>query len=235
MTASYVGNVDRHNFNGTGHQKLNQARFVPGSSNTNENRPYFAAYGWTQDLSYYCNCANEEYNSLQQYRSRLQGLTVQGSYTYQRQWGGGWGYDGTTISTMTGKRARAIAIFLPRNQITVPRNLRFPFGHGRKYGSQMNRAVDFALGGWTISGITNYYSGFGFSPTPENYGPNAQPNAGPNNRPDIGRSHPFSGAKGDRSQWFVGGVGSAFLFPASNTFETILLTPCSGLDLSSRT
>jgi hypothetical protein len=35
-----------------------------------------------------------------------------------------------------------------------------PFGRGRRFGSQMNRAVDFALGGWSIQYIGNYRSGW---------------------------------------------------------------------------
>ncbi len=79
------------------------------------------------------------------------------------------------------------------------------------------------LGGWTVSGVTIYYSGFPFSPTLENYGPNTQPNAGPKNRPVLGTGSPYTGAAGNRSQWFVGcpaGNCSSgpFQYPASNTF-----------------
>jgi len=83
----------------------------------------------------------------------------------------------------------------------------------------MGRAVDYALGGWTISGITTYYSGFPFSPTLENYGSTGgQPNQGPKGRPNMGSGDPYSGAQGNRNQWFVGGIGGAFLIPAPNTF-----------------
>jgi hypothetical protein len=66
--------------------------------------------------------------------------------------------------------------------------------------------------------VMTYYSGFPFSPSLENYGSGIQPNQGPNNRPNLGSGSPYSGAKGNRAQWFVGGVGGAFLFPSSNTF-----------------
>jgi hypothetical protein len=226
-TASYVGNVDRHNFNGTGQSvNPNEAIFVPGASNTNVDRPYYAAYGWTQDLSYYCNCANEEYNSLQAkvQVNALQGLNIQGSYTYQRQWGTGWDpYDSNYYFEYDRAAGEGYSNTLPRNQITVTETYDVPFGKGRKFGSQANRAVDFALGGWTISGITTYYSGFPFSPTLENYGPNTQPNAGPKNRPNLGSGDPYSGAAGNRSQWFVGCpagncTSGAFQYPSSNTF-----------------
>ena len=40
-----------------------------------------------------------------------------------------------------------------------------PFGHGRKFGASTNKVVDAALGGWTVSGITTYYSGRPFTPS----------------------------------------------------------------------
>ncbi len=230
-TASYVGNVDRHNFNGTGQNiNLNEAPFVPGASNPNLNRPYYAAYGWTQDLSYYCDCANEKYNSFQGkvQVNALQGLNIQGSYTYQRQWGTGWDpYDSNYYFLYDRKDGEGYSNTLPRNQITITETYDVPFGKGRKFGSQANRAVDFALGGWTISGITTYYSGFPFSPTLETYGGAAtgliQPNQGPKNRPKVGSGDPYAGAAGNRSQWFVGCpagncTSGPFQFPASNTF-----------------
>src|ERR1019366_5215059 len=94
--AAYVGNSNRHGFMGTSNTiNPNEAIFYPGGSNTNLDRPYYPKFGWTNDLSYYCDCANEHYNSLQAtvMVKALQGWTLQGSYTYQRQWGDGWGYD----------------------------------------------------------------------------------------------------------------------------------------------
>ena len=228
-TVSYVGNVDRHNFNGTGQSiNTNQPIFTPGVSNTNLDRPYYQLYGWTQGLSYYCNCANQEYNSLQAkvQVTALNGLNLQGSYTYQRQWGTGWDpyNNGPDYYFLYDRKAgEGYSNFLPRNQITVTETYDIPFGHGRRYGTHANRLVDVALGGWTASGITTYYSGFPFSPTLENYGPNAQPNVGPYNRPELGTGDPYAGAPQNRTQWFSGCPNKscttgAFLYPASNTF-----------------
>src|SRR5450755_3633691 len=155
----------------------------------------------------------------------LQGLNLQGSYTYQRQWGTGWDpYDSNYYFLYDRKAGLGYSNTLPRNQITITETYEIPFGKGRRFGANMNRAVDFALGGWTASGITTYYSGFPFSPTLENYGPNnTQPNTGPKTRPDKGSGDPMSGAAGNRSQWFVGCpnkqcTSGPFAYPASNTF-----------------
>jgi carboxypeptidase family protein len=221
-TAAYVGNSDRHGFMGTSNTiNPNEAIFVPGVSNTNLDRPYYAKFGWTNDLSYYCDCSNERYNSFQGtvLVRALQGWTLQGSYTYQRQWGDGWGYDSNYYFLYDRAAGTGYSNTLPRGQITLAQTFDIPFGHGRKFGAAISRPVDAALGGWTLSGITSYYTGFGFSPTLENYGSQGgQPNQGPNNRPNIGSGDPYAGAQGNRNQWFVGGIGTTFLIPAANTF-----------------
>lgn len=227
-TASYVGNQNRHGFIGTGQSyNNNEPIFVPGVSNTNVDRPYYAKFGWTNDLSYYCNCSNESYNSFQGTVkvNAWAGWTMQGSYTYQRQRGDGWGpYDSTYYFLYNRSAGQGYSDLMPRQQWTFAQNFDIPFGKGRKFGSTISRPVDLALGGWTISGITTYYSGFPFSPTLENYGSvGGQPNTGPSNRPNIGSGDPYSGAQGNRNQWFVGCpnescTSGAFQFPSANTF-----------------
>jgi hypothetical protein len=222
VTGSYVGNANRHGFMGTSNTiNPNEAMFVPGVSNTNLDRPYYSRFGWTNDLSYYCDCANEHYNSFQGAVkiNAWQGWTMQASYTYQRQFGDGWGYDSNYYFLYDRAAGQGYSNTLPRQQWTFAQVYDIPFGRGRKYGSQMSKGVDYALGGWSLSGITTYYSGFPFSPTLENYGAQGgQPNQGPTNRPNIGSGDPYNGAQGNRNQWFVGGVGGAFLIPSPNTF-----------------
>lgn len=233
FSAGYVGNSSRHQFIGTGQTvDPNEPIFFPGQGNTNLDRPYFSLYGWTQGLGYYCNCSNEQYNSLQMTAkvNALQGWTVQGSYTYQRQFGDGWGYDsnyyflygGIGPVPVTRAQGQGYDGQLPRNQLIIAQNYDVPFGHGRKYGASVSRAVDAALGGWTVSGITTFYSGVPISPGLENYGPNTQPNAGPNNRPIVGSGAVYPSTQ-DRNQWMVGCPGGQcttgpYLWPDSNTF-----------------
>jgi len=220
-TAGYVGNQNRHGFIGTGQStNPNEAVFVPGVSNTNLDRPYYSKFGWTNDLSYYCNCSNEDYNSFQATVkiNALQGWTLQGSYTYQRQWGDGWQYDSNYYFNYDRAAGQGYTSQLPRQQYTFAQIYAIPYGRGLKYGASINKMADYAVGGWMISGIMTYYSGFPWQPTLENYGTGIQPNQGPNNRPNLGTGSVYAGALGNRAQWFKGGVGGAFLFPASNTF-----------------
>ncbi|HUB83997.1 MAG TPA: carboxypeptidase regulatory-like domain-containing protein [Bryobacteraceae bacterium] len=227
LTGAYVGNADRHGFMGTSNTiNPNEASFVPGVSNTNLDRPYYSTFGWTNDLSYYCDCANERYNSFQGnvLVQAWQGWTLQGSYTYQRQWGDGWGYDSNYYFLYDRAAGEGYSNTLPRGQLTLSQIYDIPYGHGRKYGSTISKGLDYAIGGWTLSGITTYYTGFGFSPTLENYGSaGGQPNQGPNNRPNLGTGNPYAGAQGNRAQWFVGCpnqncTSGPFLFPSANAF-----------------
>ena len=215
VTAAYVGNVDRHNFNGTGNsQNPNEAVFVPGVSNTNLDRPYYSKFGWTQDLSYYCDCANDMYNSLQASVkvNALSGWTLQGSYTYQRQYGTGYDpYDSNYYFFYNRAAGEGYSNTLANNQVTLAQTYDIPVGKGRKYMNSMNKAADAAIGGWTISGVTTFYSGFPFSPTFGNsYA--GKPNAGPANRPETGTTITYEDT---RNQWFS---ASNIVYPSANTF-----------------
>jgi hypothetical protein len=170
------------------------------------------------DLSYFCDCANEHYDSFQgQVRiNAWDGWTLQASYTYQTQWGPGWGYDTGYYFNYNRAAGYGYSNAFAHNQITIAQTYDIPFGRGKKYGSSLNKAVDLAIGGWSISGVMTYYSGFPFAPSLENFP--GQPNTGPNNRPDLGHGDPYAGAAHNRSQWFVGGVGTTFLDPAPGTF-----------------
>ena len=218
LTAAYVGNVNRHGFNGTSNTiNPNEALFVPGASNNDANRPYFSKFGWTNDLSYYCDCANEQYNSFQATFkvNALAGWTLQGSYTYQRQWGTGWDpYDSNYYFIYNRSAGEGYSNTLPRQQWTLAQSYEIPVGKGRKYMTGMNKMADAAVGGWNLSGVTTYYSGFPFSPTFANsYA--GKPGTGPANRPNLGSGFTYDNT---RAQWFTGGVGSAFLYPSANTF-----------------
>ncbi len=105
---------------------------------------------------------------------------MQGNYTYQRQWGLGWDpYNSNYYEVYNRAAGEGYSNTLPRQQWTFAQNYDIPVGKGRKYMSSMNRVEDALIGGWNLSGVTTYYSGFPFSPTLANsYA--GQPNTGPN-------------------------------------------------------
>ncbi len=225
VSAGYVGNQGRHALtSGTPTIDANTPFYIPGAASVNVERPYYdwkKPFGWTQSINYYCNCATNQYNSFQTTFKvqNLSGYTMQGSFTYQVAQGDGYG-DSSSYGFLYD---RALSYgnedYIAHRQFTLAQNYNIPFGRGRMFGSHINRWIDYGLGGWNVSGITQYYSGMPFTPTigtyPAGY---ARPNVGPNDRPNVGSGSPYSGALQNRNQWFQGGLGGAFVLPAQNTF-----------------
>jgi hypothetical protein len=230
VSAGYVGNQGRHGPLGTSQSfNVNEPLLIPGVSDVNQNigRPYFQKYGWTQNIDYYCNCANSRYDSLQVIFkvNAAAGYTLQGNYTYQIAQGDGYGSDQSYTFLYDRPLGYGYADNIPHQQVTLAQNYDIPFGRGRKFGANTNRFIDLALGGWNISGITTYYSGVPFEPT---LGNTHTAVVGPNDRPNKGTGDPYQGALGNRDQWFVGGLGGAFTLPATNTFGNYPLNQLYG-------
>jgi hypothetical protein len=47
----------------------------------------------------------------------------------------------------------------PRHRFTAAVTYQLPFGRDRAFGKTMPAALDLALGGWQITGVTRYFSG----------------------------------------------------------------------------
>ncbi len=229
VTAAYVGNSARHTVNGDNPNiNANQQAFVPGVTNQNTLKPYYAKYGWTQPIYYFCDCAVSQYNSFRasvDVRS-LGGYTAHGSYNLQYAYGDA----GTSVDayTMLYDRKLGYGEFaeIPHTQIIVTQNYELPFGHGRMFANHLNRVSEAIIGGWELTGITTAFSGepytVGIGTYPSGY---AFPSVGIN-YPDRGTASPYQGAAHNRTQWFKGcttaslaaGSCAAFQLPAPNTF-----------------
>ena len=67
------------------------------------------------------------------------------------------------INTWAPKQLRGPSDFDARHQINANWVYDLPFGRGRHFGSGWNRAINALAGGWQISGIYRWTSGFPFS------------------------------------------------------------------------
>jgi hypothetical protein len=227
ISSGYVGNSQRHGWIGTSNTiNPNEAEWNPQTNTATQ--PYFALYGWTQGLGYYCNCTNQQYNSWQTTFTvkNWAGWTLQGSYTYQRlnTWDGPYDTNYYFIyGPQNGAGGYGDSSLIPHNQITLANNYDVPFGHGQKFGSSASKPLDAALGGWTLGLTTTYYSGLPFSPTIDYYGAGSvRPSTGPNNRPVLG-SGPVYAPNQNRNQWIEGCpdqqcTSGPYMFPSSSTF-----------------
>jgi len=173
---AYVGNK------GTklnGFRNLNQRAVITNAngSQTAGARPY-PAFG---DIQWMENRVGSSYNSLQ---ARLEkrfsrGLTGLISYTWGKALtgspdhistsGGGAGVDtGTFREPQDGNNLRAdrgLAEFDIKQRFVASYIWELPFGHGRRFGNDWNKAADLLLGGWQVTGIHVLQGGLGLTAT----------------------------------------------------------------------
>jgi Carboxypeptidase regulatory-like domain/TonB dependent receptor len=67
------------------------------------------------------------------------------------------------VNTWAPTQLRGISDFDTRHQINSNWVYDLPVGHGRRFGSSWNRFADTLLGGWQLSGIYRWTSGFPFT------------------------------------------------------------------------
>lgn len=70
------------------------------------------------------------------------------------------------INSFNPKLNRGVSDFDVRHLIAGDFIYQLPFGQGKQFGANVNRAVDAVIGGWTLSGITRWTSGLPFSVGP---------------------------------------------------------------------
>ena len=176
LDVAYVGNK------GTklnGFRNLNQRAVITNADGTQSAgaRPY-PAFG---DIQWMENRVNSNYKSLQlRLEKRFShGLTGSISYTLGEALsgapdhistsGGGAGVDtGVFREPQDSNNLRAEygpTEFDVRHRFVASYIWELPFGRGRRFGSDWGRAMDFALGGWQLTGIHVLQSGLALTAT----------------------------------------------------------------------
>ena len=223
----YVGNRGRNVFAGDGPAiNVNQPTLA-GYPNVPQNnrRPFFAggvtndlglggAFGWTQGIDFFCNCANNAYDSLQAKFNKLfsAGYSVKMNYTLQRQVQESGDYFFYDVEMNKGP-----ADWDRTHNFVLSLVAELPVGRGRTYLTDVSPAVDALVGGWQFNTNTIIQSGLPFSVNYRDAG--ADRDTGGNNRPNLTGD---PDGPGTRDQWFnatpIGSPGSAFSRPAPGTF-----------------
>ena len=164
LEAAYVGNKGTHVFAGTGGDyDPNQATLVGfGTLSTNQRKPFFQKFGWSQNLRYFASDASNNYEALQvKVEKRFsQGLQLLAHYTWSRN----MDFSGTyypvdahySYGPADNNRAHAAV---------VASLWEVPFGKGRKYGSSLSKPMDLLLGGWQANGVLTLATGLPFTPS----------------------------------------------------------------------
>jgi hypothetical protein len=227
LEVAYVGNHGSRVFAGDGPAvNANQATLDGfGILNYNQRQPFFngittpieglgGAFGWTQGIDYFCNCANNDYNSLQaRFTKRFSGgYLANVNYTLQKatmEQGDYFFWDPALN--------RGPADWDRRHNFVFSFVAQIPVGKDQKYMADISPGLDAIIGGWQLNANTTIQSGLPFSVNYRDAG--ADRDTGGNNRPDL-----IGDPDGDqtRDQWFnatpIGSSGSAFGRPARGTF-----------------
>lgn len=160
----YVGTKGTHVFAGTGGDyDPNQADINGfGTLTTNQRKPFFQKFGWSQNLRYYGSDASNNYHSIQmKFDKRFaSGLSVMTHYTFSKN----IDYDGTYYPR-DAKLARAVSSNNRPNVFFLATVYEMPFGKGRKHMNNAPKVVDALLGGWQVNGTYNWMSGQPFTPS----------------------------------------------------------------------
>ena len=128
------------------------------------NKQFKSLYAWR-------STGGANYNALQVslHKRMAHGLQFDLNYTYSKsidimsdaeritEWGG---LNGQVINSWDPNARRAVSDFDLPHQINANWVLELPFGKGRTFGRDVGKALDAVIGGWQLSGLTRWTSGF---------------------------------------------------------------------------
>lgn len=159
---AYVGNKGTHVFRNEApdydFNEPSEVGFAQGLS-TNARRRYYPLYGWTQGFHYFGNDSNNRYNAIQTKIERRfsSGYSLLAHYTLQSAKNYGWNYYSINRSVDWGRNDfYATSVFVVANLWDLP------FGQGKRWGSGVNKGLNYLIGGWQANQTTTYYSGTPF-------------------------------------------------------------------------
>ena len=180
VEVAYVGNKGTHVFAGDGPAiNANQATLVGfGAIPRNQRLPFFNKFGWTQGIDFFCNCADNRYDSLQTKVTKRfsKGYSIYGHYTLQRAL-----QDSGEQFFFDANLNRGSADWDRRHNFVFSQLWELPFGKGKQLLGDISRTADWLIGGWQVNSITTIQSGLPFN---FGYDAGANINTGPN-RPNI--------------------------------------------------
>jgi hypothetical protein len=136
---------------------------VTGAS-TFFNRQFKSLYAWR-------SAGNANYNAMQVsvHKRMARGLQFDFNYTFSKsidimsdaervtEWGG---LGGQVINSWDPNARRAVSDFDLTQQINGNWIYELPFGRGQRYGHDVNRVLDAFIGGWQLTGLVRWTTGF---------------------------------------------------------------------------
>jgi outer membrane receptor protein involved in Fe transport len=164
LSAGYVANKGTHVFAGDGSSyDANQATIVGfGNLNTNERKPFFKKFGWTQQINYFGSDASDNYNSLQVVMEKRFGKGYQ--FLAHYTWSKAMGYD-SDYYAIDPKLNYGVANTNRKHAFVLTGVAELPIGKGRPLLGGLNPIINGVIGGWSLAGNMTWESGLPFSPS----------------------------------------------------------------------
>src|SRR5262249_8689453 len=160
--AAYVGNKGTHVFAGDGpNNDINQPTLVGfGTLSRNQRQRFFNQFGWTQNINYFCNCADNRYDSFQtKIEKRFSnGYSILAHYTMQRALENSGDY-----FFIDAKLNYGPAGWDRKHTFVFAQVYELPFGRGKRFLNGASRSADRLLGGWQFNSTTTIQSGLPFN------------------------------------------------------------------------
>jgi hypothetical protein len=169
--------------------------------------------GWTNSISYYGDDQNTTFNALQVTlaKSFTKGLAANVNY----QWASAFGQQNGYYTWDVGHHITHLRDSNVRTQsVVVFGSYDLPFGKGKQFVPNANRATDLLIGGFQLSGTLNWAGGLPFSVTYGNFGGTqdcnhnvggtaapCRPNAHGKMSTGLSAFKPNSSGKGSRDFW----------------------------------
>ena len=161
---AYVGTKGTHVFAGFGGDyDFNQATLVGYPQlTTNQRKPFFNKFGWSQNFRYYGSDASNNFHSMQLKAEKRfsKGYSLLSHYTWSRAFN----------YTNTYYNIDATQAYGPNDNhrshvFTLAGVWELPFGKGRRFLSGAGRGADAVIGGWQLNTIYSWQSGLPFTPS----------------------------------------------------------------------
>jgi hypothetical protein len=162
LSIAYVGNKGYHVTAGGTNYNINQPTIVGfGSLTTNQRRLFYPQFGWTQSIKYFADDASVKFNSLQVRGEKrfASGLQFQGNFTWASAFDFANDYFLWNHNIDYGRESGVRRFVGNFNGI-----YELPFGKDKRFFKSASRAMDLVVGGWQLSGLGVWESGYPFTP-----------------------------------------------------------------------
>jgi hypothetical protein len=163
MSVGYVGNRGYHVTPGGTNYNINAPTIVGfGRLTTNQRRPFYGPYGWTQSIKYFSDDASVKFHSLQVRGEKrfASGLMFQGNFTWASAFDFANDYFYWNHDIDYGRENNVRRFVLNFNHV-----YELPFGRGQHFMSHPSRGMEYLVGGWQVSGVWTWQSGYPFTPS----------------------------------------------------------------------